>query len=188
MELTPLGIEGAWLAESEVWSDNRGNLKEWFKHKEIFEKTGIDFAVQQANISSSNKGVIRGIHFSCAPQGQAKWVSCVSGVILDVVVDTRPSSPTFKKYVSVELNGGDGKAVLIDHGLGHGFISLQDETAVAYLLSSEFNPQYEIGFNPLDPTLGINWQTERLGGLNVTLSEKDLIAPTLKDLLESKSK
>lgn len=187
MKLTPLEIEGAWLAESDVWTDNRGRLNEWFKHKEIFEKTGIDFAALQANISSSKKGVIRGIHFSCAPEGQAKWVSCVAGVILDVVVDTRPSSPTFSKYVSVELKGGDGKAVLIAQGLGHGFISLHDESAVAYLLSSEFNPQYELGFSPLDPTLEINWQTERLDGIKVTLSKKDLSAPTLRDLLTSKN-
>lgn len=183
MKLTPLEIEGAWLSESDVWRDNRGHLNEWFKHKEIFEKTGIDFSVQQANVSSSKKGVIRGIHFSCAPEGQAKWVSCISGAILDVVVDTRPTSPTFRKYASVELKGGDGRAVLIKHGLGHGFISQQDQSVVAYLISSEFNPQHEIGFSPLDPTLEINWQMERLGDLNVTLSEKDLVAPTLSDLL-----
>jgi dTDP-4-dehydrorhamnose 3,5-epimerase len=185
MKLTPLEIEGAWLAESDLWADTRGRLNEWFKRKEIFEITGIDFEVQQANISSSKKGVIRGIHFSCAPDGQAKWVSCISGSILDVVVDTRPMSPTFRKYVSIELKGGDGRALLIKHGLGHGFISLADQSDVAYLLSSEFNPRYEIGFNPLDPTLEINWQTEQLGGINVTLSEKDSTAPTLKDLLAS---
>ena len=188
MKLTPLEIEGVWLAESDVWTDTRGRLNEWFKPKEIFEITGIDFAVQQANISSSKKGVIRGIHFSSAPEGQAKWVSCISGLILDVVVDTRPTSPTFRRYVSIELKGGDGRALLIDHGLGHGFIALEDESDVAYLLTSEFNPGCEIGFSPLDPTLEINWQTERLGGINVTLSEKDLTAPTLKDLLASKNK
>jgi dTDP-4-dehydrorhamnose 3,5-epimerase len=187
MKLYPLGIEGAWLAESDIWTDNRGNFSEWFKHKEILSKTGIDFNVQQANISKSAKGVIRGIHFSNAPQGQAKWVKCMSGAILDVIVDVRPASRTFREHISVELTAGDGRSLLIDYALGHGFVSLEDDSIVGYLTSSEFNPKQEVGFNPFDPALKIDWQIERLGGLRATLSEKDLSAPTLQDLLASKN-
>ena len=101
MKLTPLDIDGVWLAESPVWSDNRGFFREWFKCEDVKAATGIDFSIQQANISQSQRGVIRGIHYSLAPQGQAKWITCVQGSILDVVVDIRPKSPTYKKYIYI---------------------------------------------------------------------------------------
>ena len=102
MELTPLGIEGAWLAESPVWSDDRGFFREWFKSESIKQVVGRDFKVEQANISSSTKGTLRGIHYSLATKGQAKWVTCVSGLIKDVIVDIRPNSKTFGKWIEVE--------------------------------------------------------------------------------------
>jgi len=177
MKLTPLGFDGAWLAESPVWSDQRGFFREWFKSEDILAGTGINFSIQQANISQSQRGVIRGIHYSLAPQGQAKWVTCVNGSIRDVIVDIRPSSPTFRKSVFVELNGLDGRAVLIGPGLGHGFASLADSSTIAYLLSSPYSPTEEFEINPMDPELGIDW------GLNlaeVYLSEKDKMAPSLE--------
>ena len=123
MKLTSLGIDGAWVAESPVWSDERGFFREWFKSEDVLAATGINFSIQQANISQSQRRVIRGIHYSLAPEGQAKWVTCVNGRIRDVIVDIRPGSPTFGKSVFVELNGLDGLAVLIGPGLGHGFAS-----------------------------------------------------------------
>jgi dTDP-4-dehydrorhamnose 3,5-epimerase len=117
MKLTSLGIDGAWLAESPVWSDERGFFREWFKSEDVFAATEINFSIQQANISQSQRGVIRGIHYSLASEGQAKWVTCVNGGIRDVIVDIRPSSPTFGKSVFVDLNGLDGRAVLIGPGL-----------------------------------------------------------------------
>ena len=148
--------------------------------------TGINFSVQQANVSLSKRGVIRGIHYSRAPEGQAKWVTCVAGAIMDVVIDIRPTSQTFGKHVSVELNAQEGKSVLIESGLGHGFVAMEDNSVVAYILSSKFNPIYEMGLNPLDPELGIDWQFARLGGLEVVLSEKDLTAPNFRDLIAPK--
>jgi dTDP-4-dehydrorhamnose 3,5-epimerase len=179
MEITPLAIEGAWLAESPVWSDSRGTFREWFKHEEIFLKTGIDFPVMQANLSISNKAVIRGIHYSLAPKGQAKWVTCVSGSIIDVIVDVRPNSPTFMKIEYVELNGHNSRSVLIGSGLGHGFISLENGSAVSYLLTSPYLPELEHGIRPTDETLNINWHLEFVGGTGVILSSKDAEAPTL---------
>lgn len=181
MELTALSIEGAWLAESPIWSDNRGFFREWFKREEILSKTGIDFSVQQANVSVSKRGVIRGIHYSLAPEGQAKWITCVEGSILDVVVDLRPESPTFEKHEIVHLKGNDGRALLIGVGLGHGFLSLEDNTYTSYLLSSPYNPAFEYEIQPTDPALNINWSHEMNVGLEFVISEKDSNAPSLKD-------
>jgi len=176
MELKPLGIEGAWLAESPIWSDERGFFREWFKSRDIKAATGIDFSIQQANISQSQRGVIRGIHYSLAPQGQAKWITCVSGSIRDLIVDIRPSSPTFGKSVHCDLDGQDGKAILIGAGLGHGFASLAASSTIAYLLSSPYSPADEFEINPLDSVLGIDWGIDLA---EVSLSEKDKKAPTL---------
>ena len=178
MELKPLGIEGAWLATSPVWADERGSFREWFKSADILTTTGLDFSVAQANLSESKRGVTRGLHYSLAPMGQAKWVTCVTGAIKDVIVDIRPSSPTYGKYVAVDLVGGGGQVVLIGVGLGHGFVSVIDGSTVAYLVTSPFSPAEEFEINPLDPALRIDW------GLPVgelLLSPKDEAAPTLAE-------
>jgi dTDP-4-dehydrorhamnose 3,5-epimerase len=179
MKLTPLGIEGAWLAESPVWNDERGHFREWFQYKEIISKTKIDFSVAQANISESNKGVIRGIHYSLAIEGQAKWITCASGSILDVIVDIRPNSPTYKKIEYVHLNGKDGKSILIGSGLGHGFLSLEANSSIAYLLSTPYSPKDEFEIIPTDKVLDINWHLELVGGSGLIVSPKDAQAPTL---------
>lgn len=181
MELTPLSIEGAWLAESPVWIDDRGYFREWFKHEEVFSKTGIDFSVKQANISLSKRGVIRGIHYSLTPGGQAKWVTCVQGSILDVIVDLRPESPTFKKHEIVDLKENDGRALLIGVGLGHGFLSLEDNTCTSYLLSSPYSPGFEFEIQPTDPELGIDWHLELTDGIGILISPKDAQAPSLQE-------
>jgi dTDP-4-dehydrorhamnose 3,5-epimerase len=179
MEFKPLGIQGAWVAESPVWEDNRGSFREWFKHDEILASTGIDFIVKQANFSLSNQGVIRGIHYSLIPGGQAKWVTCVSGSVTDVVVDLRLDSPTFKKVVYVDLQHGDGKAVLIGQGLGHGFYSKENASGVSYLLSSPYNPKHEYEISPNDPELAIKWSPTNLAEESHSVSTKDKSAPTL---------
>lgn len=183
MEFIPLSIKGAWLAESPVWSDDRGFFREWFKSEDVLVATGIDFAIQQANISQSQRGVIRGIHYSLAPQGQAKWVTCVNGSIRDVIVDIRPSSPTFKKNIIIDLKGNEGRALLIGAGLGHGFLALEDNTTISYLLSSAYSPEFEFEIQPTDPELNINWQLELIGDIGVVVSSKDAQAPTLAERL-----
>ena len=180
MELTPLSIKGAWVATSPVWSDDRGFFREWFKSADIVAATGVDFGVQQANISSSTRGVVRGIHYSLAAVGQAKWVTCVSGAIRDVIVDIRPGSATYGRYEVVELSGVAGNAVLIGAGLGHGFVSMVDGSTVAYLVSSPFSPTEEFEISPLDPALGIDWGLPRV---ELLLSPKDKAAPTLAERL-----
>lgn len=180
MKLTPLGIEGAWLAESPVWSDERGFFREWFKTEDVKSATGRDFAIEQANISVSSAGTLRGIHYSIAPRGQAKWITCISGAIKDIIVDIRPDSKSFGHWIEVELRGDSGKAVLISEGLGHGFVALEDNTAVAYLVSTPFSPNDEFEINPLDEKMGINWGMD-LSALKI--SEKDKNAPTLAEQL-----
>jgi dTDP-4-dehydrorhamnose 3,5-epimerase len=176
MELTPLGIDGAWLAESPVWRDDRGFFREWFKSEDVKAVTGREFGIEQANISLSSAGTLRGIHYSIASRGQAKWITCVSGSIQDVIVDIRPDSKTFGQWIDVELKGDSGKAVLISEALGHGFLALEDHTTVAYLVSTPFSPTDEFEINPLDEKIGIKWGMD-LNSLKI--SEKDKIAPTL---------
>ena len=180
MKLTPIGIEGAWVAESPVLSDERGFFREWFKAEDVKSASGRDFGIEQANISVSSAGTLRGIHYSIAPRGQAKWITCVAGSIKDVIVDIRPDSQTFGNWIEVLLTGDSGQAVFISEGLGHGFVALEDNTAVAYLVSTPFSPNDEFEINPLDQKIGINW------GLNLNflkISEKDRNAPTLEERL-----
>ena len=178
--MSSLKIEGAWLAESPVRSDDRGFFREWFKSQEVKSVTGRDFGIEQANISLSSAGTLRGIHYSIAPRGQAKWITCVAGSIKDVIVDIRPSSPTFGDWVEVELRGDSGVAVFMSEGLGHGFLALEDKTAVAYLVSTPFSPKDEFEINPLDEKIGIKWGMD-LSALKI--SDKDKIAPTLAERL-----
>jgi dTDP-4-dehydrorhamnose 3,5-epimerase len=176
MDIKELEIKGAWIARSPVHHDDRGHFREWFKSKELEIATGFDFEVTQANISTSNKGVLRGIHYSLARDGQGKWITCISGSIWDVVVDIRPSSPTFKHWIGIELKADGGEAIFVSGGLGHGFISLENNSTVAYLLTSEYSPMEEFEISPLDPELEISWPLAEL-----ILSEKDRLAPTLQE-------
>ena len=178
MEVTPLGIVGAWLVESPVWRDHRGFFREWFKAEEIRRATGRDFGIEQANISFSSKGTLRGIHYSTAPRGQVKLITCVSGSIQDVIVDIRPNSKTFGQWIDVELQSDSGKAVFISEGLGHGYLALEDHSAVAYLVSTPYSPDHEFEINPLDQKIGIVWKIEIS---NLKISDKDKAAPTLAE-------
>lgn len=177
-ELIPLEIEGAWLFQSPSHGDDRGYFREWFKQDLIQEKLGRSFDVAQSNLSKSKKGVVRGIHFSTAPQGQAKWVTCANGALWDVVVDIRPNSPTFKRWTAVELRAESGKALFISEGLGHAFVALEDDTVISYLLSSPYSPNDEFAINPHDPEIAITWPQ-----LPLSFSPKDASAPTLKEFL-----
>jgi dTDP-4-dehydrorhamnose 3,5-epimerase len=182
MELEPLSISGAWLAKSPIFADERGHFREWFKLEDIAKNTGKDFSVAQANISSSSRGTLRGIHYSLAIQGQAKWITCVAGSLMDVIVDIRPNSPTFKKWISLEISGSNGHSILIGEGLGHAFIALEDQTTVTYLVTSPFSPTEEFEINPLDPEIGIEW------GFSVSelrISAKDSGAPLLAERFNS---
>lgn len=180
---TPLKIEGAWLIEHNVFHDDRGEFREWFRFEQFERETGTDFNPVQANLSRSAKGVIRGIHFSLAEGGQSKLVTCASGKILDVIVDIRPKSSTFMSWESIELDADSGRAVYISENLGHGFQALESDSIVTYLLSSEYSPEKEFGINPLDAELNILWRVK-----DMKLSERDSQSPSLRELLNYQSK
>lgn len=181
VKITPLGIEGVWLVQSPVFRDERGLFREWFRSEASEELTGKQFRVAQANVSLSSKGTLRGIHFSIAPEGQAKLVTCITGAIQDVIVDIRTNSPTFGQWIDLELASESGDAIFISEGLGHAFLALQDKTALAYLVSTAYSPVHEFGINPFDKKIAIRWHSEQA---SLTISDRDLTAPTLSELEE----
>lgn len=176
MTAKPLSIHGAWLLQSRVFADDRGTFSEWFKSSLLTELTGETFEPVQANVSVSNVGVIRGIHYSLAPRGQAKLVTVLRGSIMDVAIDARVGSPTFSKYESVTLRAGDGQTMFLRSDMAHAFQALEDNTVVSYLVSSEYSPTDEKEISPMCSTLNIQWSE----GLRVVLSEKDRIAPNIE--------
>jgi len=128
-----LGIEGAWVYIPRIYHDDRGSFLECFRGDELAAKIGYRLDVAQANCSVSRRGVIRGIHFTDVPPGQAKYVSCARGAMIDVVVDLRVGSPGFGAWAAVRLDDRNRQSVFIAEGLGHAFMALTDECTVMYL-------------------------------------------------------
>lgn len=176
MKIRPLSIEGAYEVTPVQHSDGRGVFLEWFRLDHLTGELGQPFHLAQANISVSAAGVVRGIHYADVPPGQAKYVTCTRGAVLDVVVDIRTGSPTFGQWEAVRLDDVARRAVYVAEGLGHGFCALTDDATLTYLCSTVYNPSGEHGLHPLDPELNIDWPAER-----PNLSARDAAAPTLAD-------
>ncbi|MET9804038.1 dTDP-4-dehydrorhamnose 3,5-epimerase [Streptomyces sp. NPDC006368] len=172
-----LSIDGAWVMEPRVFHDSRGSFHEWFRAPDLTGAAGYGLGLAQANCSVSRRGTLRGIHFADVPPGQAKYVTCVRGAVLDVVVDLRTGSPTFRAWEAVPLDDRDHRAVHLAEGLGHAFMALTDDATVVYLCSRGYTPAREHGVHPLDPDLAITWPD----GLAPLLSDKDAQAPTLAE-------
>jgi len=170
-----LSIPGAWTFEPPVFPDNRGLFVAPYQEPAFEAAVGRRLAIAQSNHSVSRRGVIRGVHFTDVPPGQAKYVYCPRGALLDVVVDIRVGSPTFGQWDAVELDAISYRAVYLAEGLGHAFCALADDTVMVYLCSTSFNPAAERGVNPLDPELGLPWPAK----ITPVLSDKDTEAPTL---------
>ncbi|MET9117328.1 dTDP-4-dehydrorhamnose 3,5-epimerase [Streptomyces longwoodensis] len=170
-----LGIEGAWLLEPAVFPDERGSFHEWYRGEEFRAATGQELPLAQANSSLSRRGVLRGVHFADVPPGQAKYVTCARGAVLDVVVDLRVGSPGFGRWEAVRLDDVTHRALYLAEGLGHAFLALADDTVVVYLCSTGYAPEREHGVHPLDPELGIAWPAD----VPPVLSPKDDAAPSL---------
>jgi dTDP-4-dehydrorhamnose 3,5-epimerase len=181
MQIEPLPIEGAWVITPKIHGDDRGAFLEWFKEPAFEEAVGHPLHLAQANCSISARGVVRGIHFADVPPSQAKYVMCVKGAVLDVIVDIRVGSPTFGEWTSVRLDDRSRRAVYLSEGLGHGFASLEDGSTVVYLCSEGYAPAREHEVHPLDPAIGIDWG---LGDLAPELSVKDAAAPGLAEAAE----
>ena len=181
MKAYELPISGAWVFEPTVFPDERGMFAAPFQGAAFREALGFDLVVAQTNHSVSARGVIRGVHFADTPPGQAKYVYCARGTLLDVVVDVRVGSPTFGAHEAVELDGRSCRAVYLAEGLGHAFVALEDDTVMAYLCSTPYAPGREHGLSPLDPALALPWPAD----LPPVLSEKDAAAPTLAEAVDS---
>jgi dTDP-4-dehydrorhamnose 3,5-epimerase len=181
MQVRELAVRGALELTPRQFGDDRGVFLEWFAGSAFEEAVGHRLNLAQANASVSAAGVVRGIHFADVPPGQAKYVTCVRGAVLDVVVDIRVGSPTFGAWDSVLLDDTDRRAIYLAEGLGHAFMSLEDDSTVVYLCSAPYAPGREHGVHPLDPALGIDWPTVGRDGTPLTplLSPKDAEAPTL---------
>ncbi|MGA8210506.1 MAG: dTDP-4-dehydrorhamnose 3,5-epimerase [Nocardioidaceae bacterium] len=181
MQIRELSIAGAFEVLPRVHGDDRGAFLEWFRADRFTEATGHPFTLAQANASVSAAGTVRGIHFAQLPPSQAKWVTCLRGAVVDVVVDIRVGSPTYGTWEAVTLDDVERRGVYLAEGLGHGFMALEDDTVVSYLCSAPYAPGREHGIHPLDPALGIAWpDTGRDGSpLSPLLSPKDAQAPTL---------
>src|SRR5215469_10688533 len=173
-----LGIEGAWVYTPRVFPDNRGLFNEWYRTGEFAADLGYPFDLRQVNCSVSNQGVVRGIHFTEVPPGQAKYVFCPSGALVDVIVDLRVGSPTFLRWEAVRLDDTDRRAVFLEHGLGHAIMALSPDATAVYLCTSSYAPAADRELNPFDPELAISWP----GDGERIVSAKDRDAPSLAEL------
>ncbi|MDE3064762.1 MAG: dTDP-4-dehydrorhamnose 3,5-epimerase family protein [Acidobacteriota bacterium] len=174
MTLSNRAVSGLAVIDSPVWADDRGFFREWLRVAEL-EAAGVDFTARQANLSHSVRGVVRGLHYSLAPEGQAKVVTCVAGTLEDVIVDVRVGSPTYGAVEVVTLAGDLGRSVYLPEGVAHGFCVTSDTATLAYLLSSPYNADFELEIDPFDAALGITWA---LSGPPI-VSAKDAAAPSL---------
>ena len=176
MNLRELEIAGLYVAESRVFGDDRGFFREWYKLSD-FAAAGLDFSTEQSNLSVSARNVVRGLHYSIAPRGQAKVVTCVYGTLDDVIFDVRVGSPTFGRVVTVSLAAEEGTTVVLPAGVAHGFCVTSESAALSYLLSSPYDAANELEIHPLDPEVNVPWA---LSGAAI-LSEKDAAAPSLAE-------
>jgi dTDP-4-dehydrorhamnose 3,5-epimerase len=180
MDVQKLAVPGAWRFTPSVFPDPRGAFAAPFQGEAFREAVGHSLTLAQANTSVSRRGVLRGLHYADVPPGQAKYIQCVSGALLDLVVDIRVGSETFGQWDAVQLDTKSMSAVYLSEGLGHAFLALEDDTVASYLCSTPYNPGAEHGVNPLDPALGLPWG-EYVAAGDLVLSDKDRSAPSLAE-------
>ena len=180
MKVRELLVPGAFEFTPTQHGDPRGVFLEWFKVERLVEAVGHPLTLAQANLSVSAAGTLRGVHFADVPPGQAKYVTCPRGAVIDFIVDIRVGSPTFGACDAVRLDGIDRRAVYLSEGLGHAFLALEDDSTLTYLCSTGYSPGREHGINPLDPALDLPLPA----GVDFLLSDKDAAAPTLAQAAE----
>ncbi|MFA6184349.1 MAG: dTDP-4-dehydrorhamnose 3,5-epimerase [Parcubacteria group bacterium] len=172
MNIIKTKIEGVLVIEPKIFGDERGFFVETY-NTQRYKEAGIEFDFVQDNLSSSAKGVLRGLHFQKEPFAQGKLVQVIQGKVLDVAVDIRKDSPTFGEYFSIELSGENKKQFWISPGLAHGFLSLEDGTIFSYKCTNFYNPTLEVGIMWDDKDLNIDWQLSKNGIEIPIISEKD---------------
>lgn len=153
-------IKGVYLIEPEFIEDERGYFARSFCENE-FKEAGIDFHPVQSNVSNNKKAyTLRGMHFHAAPYEETKLVRCSAGKIFDVVVDIRPKSPSFRKWLGIELSRENGRVLYIPAGCAHGFLTLENDSEVFYQMSPAYTPGHDRGFRWNDSAIGIDWPGE----------------------------
>ena len=178
MNVIKTEIEGLLILEPKIFGDSRGYFYESYNKQRFEEVTGLNINFVQDNQSKSCYGVLRGLHFQKPPYAQSKLVRCVKGQILDISVDIRKSSPTFGKYIAVELNENNHRQLFIPHGFAHGFSVLTETAVFQYKCDNFYAPQADDGISILDQSLGIDW---RIPVEKAILSEKDTRHLLLRD-------
>lgn len=178
MKFTELEIKGVWVIEPKIFTDQRGYFMESFK-KELFEQHIGKIEFIQDNESKSTRGVLRGLHFQKGEHSQAKLVRALKGSVLDVVVDIRKGSPTFGKYVAVELTEDNKKQLYMPRNMAHGFVVLSEEAIFSYKVDNIYAPKHEATLAWDDPSIGINWKLKKD---ELILSDKDKLGISLSDL------
>jgi len=179
------GIEGLVIITPRVFEDERGYFKETYNEK-VFKENGIHIDWLQDNESNSSKGVFRGLHWQVEPSAQDKLVRVVSGAVLDIAVDIRQDSPTYKNYALVELTPDNHVMFLLPKGFAHGFLALEDNTSFIYKVGSNpYDKGSERSLRWDDPEIGLDLELEKYGIEKIIVSEKDAQAPFLKDLSDS---
>ena len=171
-------LPGVWIVEPSVFQDSRGYFMEAFKQAEFDDVVGKIRFVQD-NESKSTRGVLRGLHYQLAPYSQAKLVRVIRGCVLDVAVDLRAASPTFGRYIAVELSEENKRQLFIPQGFAHGFQVLSEEAIFTYKVDKPYMPAYERGIRFDDPTIGVAWR--ELEGVTPLLSAKDQASPFLQE-------
>jgi dTDP-4-dehydrorhamnose 3,5-epimerase len=180
VHIRELAVPESYVVDLVAHGDDRGRFTEWYRADLLSSATGFALPLAQANHSVSARSVLRGVHFAVTPPGQAKYVYCPSGRVLDVVVDLRVGSPTFGMHDSVVLDSDEPRAVYLAEGLGHAFLALADATSVTYLTSTRYDPEREFAVDPFDPDLALPWPTD----VEYRLSASDRAAPRLAEARE----
>ncbi len=177
MQVLPTEIPGLLIIEPDVFSDQRGYFFESYNQKK-YQENGIGATFVQDNISSSVRGVIRGLHYQLAPYAQAKLIQVLKGAVIDVAVDLREGSPTFGQHMAVEISEENKRQFYVPEGFAHGFAVISDEVLFSYKCDNYYNKEAERGISYNDPELKINWQ---ISADDIIISPKDQALPSLKE-------
>lgn len=172
MKFTPAPLEGAYVIDLDIMSDNRGFFARLFC-KEEFVKHGLNGDFIQANNSHSiHKGTLRGLHYQLAPKAETKLVRCIKGSLYDVILDLRKDSPTFGKSYGAILSADNRRMMYVPQGFAHGFLTLEDDSEVIYMVSQPYSKELERGIRWNDPFFNIDWK-----GVPQVISERDMSHP-----------
>jgi 5-epimerase len=177
VKVRELAVSGAYEFTPPTFPDGRGLFVSPYSATAFESAMGFRMPVAQTNHSRSARGVVRGVHFADVPPGQAKYVYCPRGALLDIVIDLRVGSPTFGTWDTVRCDDVDFRAVYLSEGIGHAFVALEEDTVMSYLCSTPYNPTAEHTVNALDPELDLPWPSD----IDALLSDRDRAAPSLAE-------